>query len=31
MKLENLANAQPGLLFETLSDTDKVLLALAFL
>lgn len=28
-KLEDLANAQPDLLFETLSDTDKVLSALA--
>lgn len=30
-KLEDLANAQPDLLFQTLSDTDKVLLALATL
>jgi len=30
-KLEELANAQPDLLFETLSDTDKVLSALASL
>jgi phosphoglycolate phosphatase len=30
-KLEDLANAQPDLLFETLSDTDKVLSALASL
>lgn len=30
-KLEDLANAQPDLLFETLSDTNKVLSALASL
>lgn len=30
-KIEDLANAQPDLLFETLSDTDKVLSALASL